>query len=201
MKTQKGNITAIAIISVIIVMTVGVFGWAFAKKLQAPDVQPVVSTQPMIQPVAPVTKPAPQPTPEKIPTPVANPCDSTENCQEVVQAVISNECAPWDGRAIDISMKYNNKNFRVSIFAKGLDLFKTGKTVKINDSASSVEGTGLANLCSTSSVCEVFHEGQVEVQNPSGIFNETSVLHLNIIIDGQIVPVEAHWNKTVALCG
>ncbi len=41
-QTKNGNAAVIAVIAVVVVATLGVFGWMFAKKAQAPAMQPVV---------------------------------------------------------------------------------------------------------------------------------------------------------------
>jgi hypothetical protein len=66
MKTQKGNVAVIVVLAVVIIVIVGVFGWMFVKKSQAPTLQPEVLTTlhpaKAIQPVKeeqqpPVTQP------------------------------------------------------------------------------------------------------------------------------------------------
>lgn len=53
MKNKQGNITAVAIIVVIVAITAGVVGWMFAKRSQAPD----QTLQPAAQPDITTTKP------------------------------------------------------------------------------------------------------------------------------------------------
>lgn len=61
MKTQKGNIAAVALIIVIVAITAGTMGWMFARETQAPvaQTQPAVkTTTPATQPTAPVDETA-----------------------------------------------------------------------------------------------------------------------------------------------
>ena len=69
MKNKKGNVAVIAIIIVVVAITVGVIGWLFAKNLQAPTPQPMVTqttapvaqTQPAVQRATPASQPSVQP--------------------------------------------------------------------------------------------------------------------------------------------
>lgn len=52
MKTRKGNVAVMVVIAVVILATVGVIGWMFVKKSQAPAPQPEVLTT--LHPATPV---------------------------------------------------------------------------------------------------------------------------------------------------
>jgi len=81
MQNKKGNTAVIAIILMIVVITVGVSGWMFAKKSQAPvpkvtlpqQTVPVAQTQPIVQPT---TQPAVQPKQDSTPEEVRVKADS-----------------------------------------------------------------------------------------------------------------------------
>lgn len=119
-----------------------------------------------------------------------------------IQATISGSCAPWDGPALNISMNDNGGVFKAQLYAKGLELFKTGKPVVINNTMDSTDGTGQASFCPSDTNCLPYLPGQVHIDNPSGVIKPNTPIRLDIVINGAVIPVEAYWDSVaVQPCG
>ncbi len=117
-----------------------------------------------------------------------------------VPATMKRSCAPWDGEAITISMHYQGGAFSGSLFGKGLDSFKAGQSVILNESIDSKDGTGQANFCENS-ICNTYAPGSITISIPYAIVGATNPVRGTITIEGKDIPIDANWDPTQALCG
>ncbi len=119
------------------------------------------------------------------------------------KATIEASCAPWDGAAIFIRTDLDGKYLGVSLFARGLEDFRSGKKVVIDGGSNSITATGNATLCDSAKKCTAYAAGRVSIQNQSSEYSEEIPLYLDITVDGRLVPVEANWKResSSVVCG
>lgn len=138
-------------------------------------------------------------------------CEQSGTCPETFDAVVSDGCAPWDGPALDIFVRYDKKVLHINLYSKeSIASFEAGKDVVVEPVSDGNTNTNLESgnttLCNISgdamSQCDRFAPGQAEIHNPSGVFDRSAPSNrLDIILQGKRIQVDAKWKESAELCG
>lgn len=122
---------------------------------------------------------------------LATPAEA-DNAVMTGDAVIANDCAPWDGFAMRVTVTFEDKSvFYASVWGKGLAPFRAGKEFDL-DGKFSEDGTGSGRSCTAANVCR---NVGASLNIPAEALKSDTPIKGFVTIENSIVPVTAHRMK------